>query len=91
MCQGVLKTGRPISSSSSFSSSSVFPEFERGIEYSQAQRRHVMDQHRFQALGSNEGEQRIAAPVSLTLITVFDLSYIIVSSGDFSRFWRVRT
>ncbi|GAA6091783.1 uncharacterized protein wu:fa56d06 isoform X3, partial [Tachysurus ichikawai] len=34
----------------------VFPEFERGIEYSQAQRRHVMDQHRFQALGSNEVE-----------------------------------
>ncbi|KAK2817858.1 hypothetical protein Q7C36_021791 [Tachysurus vachellii] len=34
----------------------VFPEFKRGIEYSQAQRRHVMDQHRFQALGSNEVE-----------------------------------
>ncbi|XP_047658866.1 uncharacterized protein wu:fa56d06 isoform X1 [Tachysurus fulvidraco] len=34
----------------------VFPEFKRGIEYSQAQRRHVIDQHRFQALGSNEVE-----------------------------------
>ncbi|MCI4393591.1 hypothetical protein PGIGA_G00159230 [Pangasianodon gigas] len=32
----------------------VFPEFKRGIEYSQAQRQQIMDQHLFQALESNE-------------------------------------
>ncbi|KAK3530176.1 hypothetical protein QTP86_017751, partial [Hemibagrus guttatus] len=32
----------------------VYPEFKRGIQYSQAQRRHIMDQQRFQALESNE-------------------------------------
>ncbi|TSK17822.1 Protein SON [Bagarius yarrelli] len=33
----------------------VYPEYKRGIAYSQAQRRHIMSQHRFQALESNEG------------------------------------
>lgn len=46
----------------------MFPEFKRGIEYSQAQRQHFMDHQSFQALESNEGEQIIAASVLLKVI-----------------------